>query len=125
MPWQKASLIRVVRQEAVRRGPVRVSLLAAAGPHEAPAVVGCVLVTIRNAEMADGLLDTSPVHLKACLNTQLSVPQLYVGSHTRLCKVWLEDLRWSQSLHAVYIVAKLGRDQEIVAHLAKEGHHAT
>lgn len=99
IPW-------LLWEEAMRRGPVRVSLLAAAGPHERPAVVGCVLVTVRNAEIGgDALLDTSPIHLK----------------------VWLENFRFSQSLptalEAVYIVAKLGRDQEIVAHLAKEGQY--
>lgn len=99
IPW-------LLWEEAMRRGPVRVSLLAAAGPHERPAVVGCVLVTVRTAETSGGeLLDTSPIHLK----------------------VRLEDFRFSQSLptalQVVYIVAKLGRDQEIVAHLAKEGQY--
>jgi hypothetical protein len=37
----------------MRRGPVRVSLLAAAGPHERPAVVGCVLVRCTDSPCAN------------------------------------------------------------------------
>lgn len=94
LPWPKW-------EEAMRHGPIRVPLLSAlAHEYQEDPVVGCVLVTIRNAEHSpEGLLDTRPAYLK----------------------VWLEDLRLPQSLHGVYIVAKLGRDQEIVAHLAKEG----
>lgn len=40
-------------------------------------------------------------------------------------QVFVEDLRLFQSLKDVYIVVKLGRDQELVAHLDTEGQHAT
>ena len=82
-------------------------------------------VTIRNAEHSpEGLLDTRAAYLKArCMKIANVIGWLW--HYFCLCQVWLEDLRLPQSLHGVYIVAKLGRDQEIVAHLAKEGQRAT
>ena len=82
-------------------------------------------VTIRNAEHSpEGLLDTRPAYLKArCVKIGSVIAWLL--AILLFCQVWLEDFRLPQSLHGVYIVAKLGRDQEIVAHLAKEGQRAT
>ena len=88
-------------------------------------------VTVRNAEIGgDALLDTSPIHLKAGFLRMRFGYVLWLHSrHSCFCKVWLENFRFSQSLptalEAVYIVAKLGRDQEIVANLAKEGQYVT
>ncbi|CAJ1437088.1 unnamed protein product, partial [Effrenium voratum] len=82
------------------RSRVRAPLLAAAGPHERPALVGSAQVIL--GKVPDGMPDDMPVgRLEPC------------GVHL---KVWLEDLRLRGLPRGIHIVVKLGAQQEIVAH---------
>ncbi|CAE7230217.1 unnamed protein product [Symbiodinium natans] len=99
-----AELSQQVRKTGHER--LEVPLQASSGPHESPRLVGSISVTLSfssenvQAPRMDGSLEPSGVHLK----------------------VWLEDLRLRlPSLNGVFVVLKLGPEQEVVVHVSKHG----
>ena len=66
----------------MRRGPVRVSLLAAAGPHERPAVVGCVLVRCTDSPCANSQKYRKVVMITRSLGSKVIMGYLRLQSRS-------------------------------------------